>query len=310
MKRQSTIDHLNIKSNLLLKPFLTGSSRLRESSAGISNSSRTDMMSVLGYRSEIDKTNKRMKSILMSGTVLNRIDDSKSINDNNKSINDILNNVAKLSVLQQHHSRLSELKTNQLTKQEDSESRSASDNTSEDKNSDKLKRPVRVERLQTVKEERNSALKALKQNTIKNKIVKKKVRPVIETPKEPRIPSPLYKMEQIQKNKIHNKTIQLNRSETKAFSNLNSPKNKRIIFQENSTISNSKERAKTQTNRSKANDTTSQELFNKSKQIFESSKRRTRQRPRHLFSFDAIDANMIDDLLMEPKKINNFSAYK
>lgn len=75
LKRKSTIDHLNLTSNKLLG--VPKSQKPRDSSAEISISSNTDIMSALGFRNDMNKTHQRMQSFILLSPTLNKQDGSR-----------------------------------------------------------------------------------------------------------------------------------------------------------------------------------------------------------------------------------------
>ena len=77
LKRKSTIDNLNLNSNLLLKPILSKSQQNNNSNGGVSVSSQSDLMSALGYRNEMRKTSTRMQSIILWSPTLNKSEDPR-----------------------------------------------------------------------------------------------------------------------------------------------------------------------------------------------------------------------------------------
>ena len=74
LKRKSTVDNFNFRSNLLLVPGVVKSQQNQDSQAGVTVSSQADMLSALGIRNEIRKHSQRMQSIILCSPTLNKRD--------------------------------------------------------------------------------------------------------------------------------------------------------------------------------------------------------------------------------------------
>lgn len=122
-------------------------------------------MSVFGYRSELNKSENRMKSFIARGSAFSHNFDIKSVGDHSKINMDNINKIGmnlnfdnlykvRNSIMTKYNSKLSELRSKDQSILEDSESKSESESSDNQKAiNDSTKFQNNFKRLQTVKEE-------------------------------------------------------------------------------------------------------------------------------------------------------------